>query len=68
MDSPCKGCKRRKVGCHDSEKCEKWREYVEANKERLLKNQERREAEYQTRKDRENHLRRHGRSHQKGQI
>lgn len=29
MLSPCKDCKRRKVGCHNVNMCPAWREYVE---------------------------------------
>lgn len=35
MNSPCKDCKRRKIGCHDVEKCNAWREHVEAQRNRL---------------------------------
>lgn len=32
MLSPCKDCKRRKVGCHDIRTCAEWNEYVAFNK------------------------------------
>lgn len=49
MTSPCKDCKRRKVGCHNTETCVGWAEYVEANKTRLLAQFEAKE-EYEDRK------------------
>lgn len=27
---PCKDCPRRKIGCHDVDICQPWREYTEA--------------------------------------
>lgn len=55
MTSPCKDCKRRKVGCHNVETCKVWAAYVEANKAHLL-------ARYAAKEEREDvmkHLRRH---------
>lgn len=34
MKSPCKDCKRRKIGCHNVEKCKDWAMYVEYKKAR----------------------------------
>lgn len=32
IDSPCNGCKHRKMGCHNVSTCDAWRDYVAANK------------------------------------
>lgn len=40
MLSPCKNCPSRKVGCHNVETCQKWREYVEANQAAQAKRRE----------------------------
>ena len=60
MDSPCKGCKRRKVGCHDSQKCKEWADYVAAYKKKREENMARQEEQFQEKKDAIIHLRRHG--------
>ena len=56
MTSPCKDCKRRKVGCHNVEKCKEWSEYVQMNQARLA-------AKYEAHEETEDikrHMRRHG--------
>lgn len=54
--SPCKDCKKRFVGCHDSTKCKKWAAYVEAKKAVAAK---RSEASWKSFDDRK-HNARHG--------
>ena len=56
MDGPCKGCERRKVGCHNVDTCERWREYVKAQREVKARREEfRMEQEVRT-----EHLKRRG--------
>lgn len=55
-ESPCKDCKRRKLGCHDSKKCKAWAEYVQTKKAARAAAEERRLE----RKDKAFHARRHG--------
>ena len=56
MDGPCKGCERRKVGCHNVDTCERWREYVIAQREVKARREEiRMEQEART-----EHLKRRG--------
>lgn len=55
MLSPCKDCKRRKIGCHNVETCEPWRVYVEANQARLAA----RRQVYEEYEDVKSHLLRH---------
>ena len=62
MDSPCKGCTKRKIGCHNVETCKPWRAYVEINKARLDAKNEAHE-EFAAVKA---HLRRHGYNRPKG--
>lgn len=57
MTSPCKGCQKRTLGCHDEKTCKEWRKYMEAkNKANAL----RREIS-EMGIDWEQHERRHGR-------
>ena len=37
MASPCKGCTRRQVGCHNVETCQVWKTFVEEQKEERAK-------------------------------
>lgn len=60
IDSPCKDCKRRKLGCHDSNKCKDWAEYVIACKKKREENMARKEERFQEKKDAMTHLKRHG--------
>ena len=56
MKSPCKECPRRKVGCHNVDTCEEWREFVNAVQEaRGRRDEYRREQQI-----REGHLKRRG--------
>lgn len=56
MKSPCKECPRRKVGCHNVDTCEQWREYVKTNQEANARRDEYR----QDQEARTSHLRRRG--------
>ena len=57
MTSPCKGCQKRTLGCHDVNTCEKWREYVEEQKKVIALKREITDGG----NDWERHQRRHGR-------
>ena len=54
--SPCKDCKKRFLGCHDSNRCKKWAEYVIAKKAV----HQRRQEYYQQKVDEKTSLARHG--------
>lgn len=56
MKSPCKECPRRKVGCHNVDTCDEWREYVKTNQEA----NERRDEYRMEQTIREGHLKRRG--------
>ena len=56
MRSPCKECPRRKVGCHNVDTCEEWREFVKATQEA----NERRDEYRREQQIREGHLMRRG--------
>lgn len=53
MTSPCKDCKRRKVGCHNVKTCKAWAKYVASKEKRKAQ----KDTGY-TAQDWENHLRR----------
>lgn len=56
MTSPCKGCQRRTLGCHNMDTCQEWHEYVEVRKKATaLKAEAVNES-----KDIRLHLQRHG--------
>lgn len=58
MTSPCKGCQRRTLGCHDVSTCKEWREFMEKKEKVIALRKEITDGG----SDWEQHQRRHGRT------